>query len=78
MSASHQDLGRALAALGFGKGGVSTSLQGLAAKGLVTITRTPGGKAAAVDLTAEGRTHVSVVHKAHRPRSRLASARIAG
>jgi hypothetical protein len=27
----------------------------LAAKGLVTITRTPGGKAEAVDLTAQGR-----------------------
>jgi len=68
MSASHQELGRAPAALGFGKGGVSTSLQALAAKGLVTITRTPGGKAAAVDLTAEGRTQVSVVNKAHTPR----------
>jgi hypothetical protein len=28
-------------------------------KGLVTITRTPGGKAEAVDLTAEGRHRVA-------------------
>jgi len=68
MSASHQDLGRAPAALGFGKGSVSTSLQGLAAKGLVTITQTLSGKAAAVDLTAEGRTQVLVVNKAHTSR----------
>lgn len=51
MAASHEDLVRALVALGFDKGNVSTSLKGLAAKGLVTITRTPGGKAEAVDLT---------------------------
>ena len=30
--------------------------QGLAAKGLVTITRTPGGKAEAVDVTTRGDT----------------------
>jgi DNA-binding MarR family transcriptional regulator len=43
MAASHQDLLRALVARGFDKGNVSTSLKGLEAKGLVTITRTPGG-----------------------------------
>jgi DNA-binding MarR family transcriptional regulator len=37
------------------KGKVSTSLKGLEAKGLVAITRTPGGKAEAVTLRAEGR-----------------------
>jgi DNA-binding MarR family transcriptional regulator len=56
MSASHQDLVQALA---HDKGNVSTSLEGLEAKGLVTITRTPGGQAEAVDLTAEGRTWVA-------------------
>jgi DNA-binding MarR family transcriptional regulator len=55
MSASHQDLGRALTALGYDTGNVSTSLQGLARKGLVRVTRTPGGKAEAVDLTPAGR-----------------------
>jgi DNA-binding MarR family transcriptional regulator len=37
MAASHQDLIRALA---HDKGNVSTSLKGLEAKGLITITRT--------------------------------------
>jgi len=55
MAASHQDLVRALVARGHDKGHVSASLTGLAAKGLVTITRTPGGKAEAVDLTPAGR-----------------------
>jgi DNA-binding MarR family transcriptional regulator len=59
MAADHQDLVRALVALGVDKGNVSTSLTGLEAKGLVTITRTPGGKAEAVDLTAEGRKRVA-------------------
>jgi DNA-binding MarR family transcriptional regulator len=58
MAASHQDLVRALA---HDKGNVSTSLKGLEAKGLVTITRTPGGRAEAVDLTAEGRTRVAAL-----------------
>jgi DNA-binding MarR family transcriptional regulator len=44
MRASHQDLVHTLAALRFDKGNISTSLKGLAAKGLITITRTPGGK----------------------------------
>jgi DNA-binding MarR family transcriptional regulator len=56
IAASHQDLVRALA---HDKGNLSTSLQSLAAKGLVTIARTPGGKAEAVDLTAEGRQRVA-------------------
>jgi DNA-binding MarR family transcriptional regulator len=59
MATSHEDLVRALEALGFDKGNVSTSLKGLAAKGLVTITRTLGGKAEAVDLTAEGRNRAA-------------------
>jgi DNA-binding MarR family transcriptional regulator len=46
---------QAPAARGFDKGNVSTSLKGLAAKGLITITRTPRGRAEAVDLSAEGR-----------------------
>jgi DNA-binding MarR family transcriptional regulator len=54
-AASHQDLARALA---HDKGNLSTSLQGLEAKGLVTITRNPGGKAEAVDLTATGRDRI--------------------
>jgi DNA-binding MarR family transcriptional regulator len=59
MAASHEDLVRALVALGFDKGHVSTSLKGLEANGLVTITRTPGGRAEAVDLTAKGRNQVA-------------------
>jgi len=55
MAASHEDLVQALVVLGFDKGNVSTSLKDLAAKGLVTITRTPGGRAEAVDLTPAGR-----------------------
>jgi DNA-binding MarR family transcriptional regulator len=55
MRASHEDLVRALVARGFDKGNLSHSLKGLEAKGLVTVTRTPGGKAEAVDLTPEGR-----------------------
>ena len=55
MAASHQDLVRALVALDFDKGNVSTSLRGLEAKGLVTVSRTPGGRAEAVDLTPAGR-----------------------
>jgi hypothetical protein len=48
-------------AQGFDKGNVSTSRKGLEAKGLVTIARTPGGMAEAVDLTAEGRNRVSAL-----------------
>jgi hypothetical protein len=61
MSASHQGLVRTLMALGFDKGNLSTSLKGLAVKGLVTISWTPGGKAAAVDLTAAGRNRVAAL-----------------
>ena len=56
MAAEHQALVRALVAWGIDKGNVNTSLKGLEAQGLVTITRTPGGHAEAVDLTREGRT----------------------
>jgi DNA-binding MarR family transcriptional regulator len=59
MAASHEALVRALVALGFDKGNVSTPLTGLEAKELVTITRTPGRRAEAVDLTAEGRNRVA-------------------
>jgi DNA-binding MarR family transcriptional regulator len=59
IAASHEDLVRALVVLGFDKGNVSTSLKGLEVKGLVTIAQTPGGKAEAVDLTAEGRTLIA-------------------
>jgi hypothetical protein len=60
MSASHQDLVRAMA---HDKGNVPTSLKGLAAKGLVTITRTPGDKAQAVGLTPAGRVRAEVVNR---------------
>jgi DNA-binding MarR family transcriptional regulator len=59
MAASHADLVRALVARGHDTGNLSTSLKGLEAKGLVTIARTPGGKAEAIDLTAEGRKRVA-------------------
>jgi DNA-binding MarR family transcriptional regulator len=55
MAASHAELVRVPVARGVDTGNVSTSLKGLEAKGLMTIARTPGGKAEAVDLTAEGR-----------------------
>jgi DNA-binding MarR family transcriptional regulator len=58
MAASHMDLVQALA---HDKGNLSTSLKGLEAKGLVRITRTPGGQAEAVDLTAEGRNRVAAL-----------------
>jgi DNA-binding MarR family transcriptional regulator len=61
MAASHLDLVHALVAWGVDKGNVSTSLKGLEVKGLVTITRTPGGRAEAVDLTAEGRHRVAAL-----------------
>ena len=59
MLASHADLVRALVAQGCDKSNLSTSLKGLEAKGLVMITRTAGGRAEAVDLTAEGRNRVT-------------------
>jgi DNA-binding MarR family transcriptional regulator len=59
IAGDHQALVRALVALGFDKGNVSTSLKGLEHKGLVTITRTSGRKAEAVALTAEGRNRAA-------------------
>jgi predicted MarR family transcription regulator len=56
MAASHHDLVHAPM---HEKGNLRHSLQDLDAKGLVTITRTPGGKAAAVDLSAEGHRRAS-------------------
>jgi hypothetical protein len=56
MAAEHQALVRALVACGVDKGNVSTSL-----KGLVTIMRTPGGQAQAVDLTPEGRNRIAAL-----------------
>jgi len=56
MAAEHQALVRVLVALGVDKGNVSASL-----KGLVRITRTSGGKAEAVDLSAEGRDRVAAL-----------------
>jgi DNA-binding MarR family transcriptional regulator len=61
MAARHEALRRALVARGFDKGNVSTSLKGLEAKRLVTITRTPGGRAEAVELTREGRNRVAAL-----------------
>jgi DNA-binding MarR family transcriptional regulator len=59
MAAGHEDLVRALVVRGFDKGNVSTSLKSLEVKKLTTITRTPGGRAEAVDLSAEGRNRVA-------------------
>jgi DNA-binding MarR family transcriptional regulator len=56
MAADHAELVQALA---HDKGNLSRSLHNLAAKGLVTIARTPGGKAEAVDLTTEVRNRVA-------------------
>jgi DNA-binding MarR family transcriptional regulator len=61
MAADDQALVHALVARGFDKGNVSTALKGLEAKGLVTIARTPGGRAEAVDLTPEGRNRVGAL-----------------
>jgi DNA-binding MarR family transcriptional regulator len=58
MSASHEDLVRAMA---HDKGNLSTSLKNLQAKGLVTITRTPGERAEAVDLAPEGRQRAALL-----------------
>jgi DNA-binding MarR family transcriptional regulator len=52
MSASHEDLVHALA---HDKGNLSHSLDNLEAKRLITMARTPGGKAEAIDLTPQGR-----------------------
>jgi DNA-binding MarR family transcriptional regulator len=64
MAAAHQDLVRALA---HHRGNLSTSLKGLERKGLIRLQRSPGGKAEAMDLTAEGRQQAEVLNKAVRP-----------
>jgi hypothetical protein len=56
MAASHHDLVHAPVNE---KGNLSQGLQDLEVKGLVTITRTPGGNAEAVDLSAEGHRRAS-------------------
>jgi DNA-binding MarR family transcriptional regulator len=56
MSASHSELVRSL---GHDKGNLSRSLANLEAKGFINMTRTPGGQAQAVDLTAAGRVRVA-------------------
>ena len=61
MATSYEDLVRALEARGHDKGNLSTSLHNLEAKRWVTITRTAGGHAQAVDLTAEGRNRVAAL-----------------
>jgi DNA-binding MarR family transcriptional regulator len=43
------------------KSHISHSLRTLAARGLIVIRRTPGGKADALDLTAEGRKRASEI-----------------
>jgi DNA-binding MarR family transcriptional regulator len=58
MAASHQALVHAMA---HEKGNLSHSLHNLERKGLVTIARTPGGQAQAVDLTREGRHRVAAL-----------------
>ena len=54
MAADHQALVRALVALGFDKGNVSTSLRGLEAKGWVRLTPPPGGPGGGGDSDPRG------------------------
>jgi len=56
MTSSHQDLVRALPG---DKGNISHSLHTRQARGLIVIGRSPGGKAEAVWLTAEGQKWAS-------------------
>jgi hypothetical protein len=56
ITSSHQDLVRALPG---DKGNISHSLQTLEARGLIGISRSPGGKAEALWLTPEGQTWAS-------------------
>jgi uncharacterized protein YjbI with pentapeptide repeats len=56
MAARHQELVQALA---HDQGNLSRRLANLEAKGLVRITRTPGGRAEAVEVTAEGHKRVA-------------------
>ena len=74
MAADHRDLVRAL---GHDQGNLSTSLKGLAAKGLVTIARTPGGKAEAVDLRAEGWKRVAGLARSCEEGGRITHRRLA-
>ena len=53
---SHQDLVRAVPG---DKGNISHSLQTLAARGLIVIGRSPGGKAESLWLTPEGQQWAS-------------------
>ena len=53
---SHQDL---VLALPGDKGNISQSLQTLEARGLIVISRSPGGKAEALWLTPEGQKWAS-------------------
>jgi DNA-binding MarR family transcriptional regulator len=53
---SHQDLGRALPA---DQGNISHSLQTLAARGLIALGRSLGGKAESLRLTLEGQQWAS-------------------
>jgi hypothetical protein len=55
MAAEHHAL---VQALGHDKGNLSTSLKSLKVKGLVRITRTPGGMAEAMGVTPTGRREV--------------------
>jgi DNA-binding MarR family transcriptional regulator len=56
MSASQEDVVHALA---HDKGNLSHSLRNLEAKGLITMARTPRGKAEAITLTAGGRNRAA-------------------
>ena len=56
ITSSHQDLVRALPG---DKGNMSHSLQTLAARGLIVIGRSPGGKAESLWLTPEGQKWVA-------------------
>jgi predicted transcriptional regulator len=56
ITSSHQDLGRALPG---DKGTIRHSLQTLAARGLMVIRRSPGGKAESLWLTPEGQKWAS-------------------
>jgi DNA-binding MarR family transcriptional regulator len=56
ITSSHQDLVRALPG---DKGNISHSLQTLEARGLIVISRSPGGQAEALWLTPEGQNWAS-------------------
>jgi DNA-binding MarR family transcriptional regulator len=58
MAMGHLELVRLL---GYDKSNLSHSLRTLEARGLLTIGRTPGGKADSLDLTAAGRKMASEI-----------------